>query len=102
MDGISEYGQCGVSLKFVRVFVLFCVWLSLLSSTYITGLCHAHHTLPSFSLLSHALGVHDEYHLVLRAIDEAIGNYVEAVQAASAYSYKSFTFAVISDHVCTV
>ena len=46
---------------------------------------------------SHALGVHEEYHLVLRAIDEAIGNYIDAVQASG--NYKSYTYAVISDHV---
>jgi len=46
---------------------------------------------------SHALGVHEEYPLVLRAIDEAIGNYVEAVHSSK--KYKSYSFAVISDHV---
>jgi len=39
---------------------------------------------------------------VLRAIDTTIGHYVDTVQSSNAHSYKSFTFAVISDHVGTV
>jgi len=53
---------------------------------------------PSTDNVAHALGVNEEYHLVLRAIDTAIGHYVDAVQSSNAHSYKSFTFAVISDH----
>jgi predicted AlkP superfamily pyrophosphatase or phosphodiesterase len=48
--------------------------------------------------VAHALGVHDEYRRVLRAIDEAIGQYIKAVRSPSS-KYTSLTFAVISDHV---
>jgi len=47
--------------------------------------------------VAHAVGVHDVYRDVLRAIDHSIGTYVKTVR--SDHDLASLTFAVVSDHV---